>query len=104
MERRALQVLLDYGLPFDQDKPMEGFAFDFAVPGLSLLVEVDGRRWHRHPSRKARDRAKEAVAKRNGWALVRLTTEDLEGRLRAAFDARAEEVEAEASRLARGSS
>ena len=47
--------------------------FDFAVPKLRLLVEIDSRRWHSHPSRKNRDRYKSRLAEDEGWKLVRVT-------------------------------
>ena len=86
LERRALRVLIDYGMPFDQEKPLEGFYYDFSVPSLNLLIEVDSPTYHKQLSRQRIDRAKDAVAKRMGWKLVRISAPDIEGKVQAALD------------------
>ena len=91
LEIRARKTLIEYGLPFGQDKRIGPWKFDFAVPSLALLIEVDGRSYHRH--RWGRDRAKTNEAIRAGWAVTRLTSEDLEGRLTAALDSRVEQLD-----------
>lgn len=91
LEIRARRALMDYGLPFEEQKPIGPWEFDFAVPSLALLIETDGRTYHRH--RKGKDRAKANEAVRAGWAITRLTSEDLEGRLVAALDYRVEQLE-----------
>ena len=92
LEREALRVLVNFGLPFDQEKPIENFFYDFCVPGLNLLVEVDSPSYHDYARRKRVDRIKDAVAKRLGWKLVRVREPDLVGKLQAALDERYNEV------------
>ena len=86
LEREALKTLVDYGLNFDQEKTIEKFRYDFAVPALNLLIEIDSHSYHSHPSRKRIDRLKTIIAERAGWKLVRLTGDDIQGKLQAALD------------------
>lgn len=53
------------------------FVWDFAIPSLKLLIEVDGCFWHGCPrcgfeSRNGNDVLKNAFAKERGWALIRV--------------------------------
>lgn len=89
LESRARRTLIDYGLPFEEQKPLERWIFDFAVPVLALLIETDGR-YHRF--RKKKDRAKKKAGEKLGWMVTHLTSEDLEGKLVAALDRRFDEV------------
>jgi very-short-patch-repair endonuclease len=50
------------------------FRFDFAIKPLRLLLEIDSKKWHNHPSRKARDKRKEQFAKAEGWEVARVST------------------------------
>jgi very-short-patch-repair endonuclease len=92
LESRARRTLIDYGLPFEEQKPIERWIFDFAVPMLALMIETDGRY---HQFRMKKDRAKTKSAEKLGWAVVHLTSDDLEGKLVAALDKRFDEVEAQ---------
>jgi len=57
--------------------PMAGFIFDFAVPKLRLILEVDSRSYHSSWKARRRDSHKDAWAEKNGWKLVRLRHPDL---------------------------
>ena len=70
------------------------FQFDLAVPALRLLIEVDGRRWHSHPSRKANDRRKDQFAVKEGWTVSRVQYPDVAGKTAAAIHRREEELAA----------
>ena len=48
------------------------FIFDFAIPRLRLLLEINSRRWHARPRRQKRDRAKAKAAQASHWELVAL--------------------------------
>lgn len=48
------------------------FIYDFAVPKIRLLIEVDSKTYHRGNRKLARDREKDALARREGWAIVRV--------------------------------
>ena len=74
LEKRARETLLDLGYHFRQEHQVGKFFYDFALPALRILVEVDGYRWHAH--RAHRDRAKTRLAENAGWGLdylVKLT-------------------------------
>ena len=92
LELRARRTLLDYGLPFTEEFALEPWTFDFAIPSLALLVEVDGKV---HQYRRRKDYLKHRDAKAAGWGIVHLTSHDLEGRLRAVLDLRAEKLSAD---------
>lgn len=44
---------------------------DFADPLKRKIVEIDGRRWHSLTQDMERDRARERMARREGWGLAR---------------------------------
>ncbi|MDH3292935.1 MAG: DUF559 domain-containing protein [Acidimicrobiia bacterium] len=46
---------------------------DFAHPGLRIVLEADGRRWHRRDQEMANDRRRDRLAAAHGWGTVRVT-------------------------------
>lgn len=52
--------------------------FDFAIPRLKLLIEIDGDKWHKTKKAQKRDVEIDAVAKNAGWKLQRYHDEDLQ--------------------------
>ncbi len=46
---------------------------DFAHPGLRIVLEADGRTWHRRDSEMAADRRRDRQATANGWVTMRVT-------------------------------
>jgi hypothetical protein len=67
--------------------------FDFAVPVLGLIVEVDSRH-HKH--RCEQDAFKTRCAEKAGWKVVRVAGEDLTGQVQAALALRHDEIYAQA--------
>lgn len=65
----ALQVVLT-NRPHEFEYPLEGYVFDLALLDVRTLVEFDGP-YHKSPSQGATDAAKEAVAKKHGFVVVR---------------------------------
>ena len=65
-------LLLQSGHRFIQEYKLKKFIYDFAVPRLRLLIEVDSRSYHSYPRQKARDRAKTKLADEDGWFLLRV--------------------------------
>ncbi|HEX3240028.1 MAG TPA: DUF559 domain-containing protein [Solirubrobacterales bacterium] len=56
LERLFRPIALGAGLPLPKTKEMvNGFEVDFYWPDLKLVVETDGRRYHRTPLAQARD-------------------------------------------------
>ena len=74
---------------------------DFAHPELRIIVEADGRRWHRRDQEMAEDRRRDRVAASHGWLTLRVTWAEVTKRpaattheLRAAVDARTQLLQA----------
>jgi very-short-patch-repair endonuclease len=83
LEARLDAVLASIGLtgalheyPLPTDGSMEGFV-DRAFPEAMLIAELDGRRWHARMEAMARDRRRDRIATRHGWATVRVLDEEL---------------------------
>jgi very-short-patch-repair endonuclease len=70
-ERKVRKSLLGCGFFVESEFHVGPFTYDFAIPKLNLLIELDSKRWHSLSSRKDRDRRKEEVAKEAGWDLKR---------------------------------
>lgn len=70
-ERYAKKVLMASGWHFVQNYKIESAFFDFAIPQLSLLIEIDSKSYHRYPRQKSNDRRKDALAAQNHWNLHR---------------------------------
>jgi len=78
IELEARRAVLATGYRFNEEFELGPFRYDLAIPALRLLLELDSRRWHRHPSRIARDRKKDQLAKVEGWTLARVSTKQAE--------------------------
>jgi hypothetical protein len=62
------------GLPMpDSKQVVNGFEVDFHWPGLGLVVETDGLRYHRTPSAQARDRLRDQAHVAAGLTVLRFT-------------------------------
>ena len=60
LERRFLPIARRAGLPLPQTgQQLNGFKVDFYWPGLGLVVETDGLRYHRTAAQQARDRLRD---------------------------------------------
>jgi len=87
-------IAMAAGLPLPLTKQMEnGFEVDFSWPGLGLIVETDGLRYHRTPSTQARDAQRDRAHVLAGMTPLRFTHYEIK------FESR--KVEAELSRIAR---
>lgn len=45
--------------------------FDFGIPELMFLFEVDGDHWHDNPEAKKKDAEIDRIAKSKGWSVIR---------------------------------
>ncbi len=62
------------GLPLPRSKAeVNGFEVDFFWPGLSLVVETDGLRYHRTAAAQARDRLRDQTHTAAGLTPLRFT-------------------------------
>lgn len=74
LERRFLRLCKTHGI----DKPetnvlIGGYLVDFVWRDRRLIVEVDGYRYHRAPSRFERDRERDVQLGLAGWRVLRFT-------------------------------
>jgi very-short-patch-repair endonuclease len=56
---------------------VNGFEVDFYWPGLGLVVETDGLRYHRTPAEQARDRLRDQAHTAAGMRPLRFTHEQV---------------------------
>ena len=74
LERRFLPIARAAGLPRPQTQVyVNGFKVDFYWPGLGLVVETDGLRYHRTPAEQARDRLRDQAHSAAGLTPLRFT-------------------------------
>jgi very-short-patch-repair endonuclease len=78
LEQRFLPLARRAGLPVPLTKQIVNrFEVDFWWPGLGLVVETDGLRYHRTPAEQARDRLRDQVHTAAGLANLRFTHEQV---------------------------
>jgi Protein of unknown function (DUF559) len=74
LERYFLPVAREAGLPLPETGSLlNGFEVDFFWPGLGLVVETDGLRYHRTPAEQARDRLRDQAHTAAGLTPLRFT-------------------------------
>ncbi|HET8975316.1 MAG TPA: DUF559 domain-containing protein [Solirubrobacterales bacterium] len=74
LERRFLPLVRRAGLPRPETGVrLNGYKVDFHWPGLGLVVETDGLRYHRTPAQQARDRVRNHAHARAGLTSLRFT-------------------------------
>jgi very-short-patch-repair endonuclease len=74
LERHFLRIVRAAGLPLpDTQVKGEGHRIDFYWPELGLVVETDGLRYHRTPSRQARDNRRMQAHAAAGRIAVRVS-------------------------------
>jgi very-short-patch-repair endonuclease len=74
LERRFLPIARQAGLaPPQTRRRVNGYRVDFYWPGLGLVVETDGLRYHRTPAQQARDRRRDQAHAASGLTVLRFT-------------------------------
>jgi Protein of unknown function (DUF559) len=74
LERRFLPIARAAGLPPPlTGQRLNGFKVDFWWPGLGLVVETDGLRYHRTPAQQMRDRRRDQAHAAAGLTPLRFT-------------------------------
>jgi uncharacterized protein DUF559 len=74
LERLFLPIARRAGLPEPLTRyRLNGFRVDFYWPGLGLVVETDGLRYHRTPAEQARDRLRDQAHAAAGLTPLRFT-------------------------------
>lgn len=56
----------------DAEFKLGTFIYDFAIPKLGLLLELDSKRYHTNKRHRIRDNAKDKNAANQGWTLKRV--------------------------------
>jgi very-short-patch-repair endonuclease len=78
LERWFLPLARTAGLPRPlTSKHVNGFEVDFYWPGLGLVGETDGLRYHRTPAAQTRDRLRDQTHARAGLTPLRFTHEQI---------------------------
>lgn len=73
IEKRFISFLHTNSILYEYQYFLNGKYFDFYIPLMNLLVEVDGEYWHRFPQAIKNDLEKHVIAKEAGFKLLRLT-------------------------------
>jgi len=70
--REALEFLVKEGWFIVAEFTLEKkFIYDFSIPKLRMLIEIDSHSYHQFAKQIKRDKRKTAWAKEHGWHLVR---------------------------------
>lgn len=73
LEKRFESFLVENKIEYCFQYFLNGKYYDFFLPSLNLLVEVDGEYWHRLPAAIKNDIEKHIIAKESGNKILRLT-------------------------------
>jgi len=87
-ERKLVQIFNELEIEFETQKIISGKIYDFFVPSVNLLIEVDGTYWHAYGllpeemnamQRKSvkNDKKKNIIAKGYGYELIRVWEHEL---------------------------
>ncbi len=80
LERRFLGIARAAGLPAPEtQRHVNGFKVDFFWPGLGLVVETDGARYHRTAAQQTRDRVRDQRHAAAGLTPLRFTHAQVAG-------------------------
>jgi very-short-patch-repair endonuclease len=81
LEEALLRLCDDHGIPRPETNTrIEGIEVDAVWRDARLVVEIDGFRYHRAPSRFESDREKDVMLELMGWRVLRFTGRQLEDR------------------------
>ena len=73
LEEALLRLCDDHGIPRPETNThIEGIEVDAVWRDERLIVEVDGYRYHRAPSRFESDREKDVTLELKGWRVLRI--------------------------------
>jgi very-short-patch-repair endonuclease len=81
LEEAFLRLCDSHGIPRPETNTrVEGLEVDFIWRDARLVVEVDGYRYHRSPTRFEWDHEKDVILGENGWRVLRFTGRQVEER------------------------
>lgn len=96
IERRLLRTLWGLNVNVVSQYPFGPYRLDFAIPGLKLCIEADGKDYHSSPIQKAHDRKRDAYLKSFGWKTLRFSGSEINGNINRVV----KKIEAEMSKKA----
>ena len=76
-ELRMAAVFDRYGIPFEQEKPMDGCIADFFLPVMNRVVEVDGGHHYANPEQRQSDLRRDAHFLRKGILTTRIPNSEV---------------------------
>lgn len=77
IEIKTKAVLTQLDVSFKFQYPLGGKVYDFYIPQIQLLIEVDGDYWHSLPENIENDAIKNQIAEDYGLKLVRFSESDI---------------------------
>jgi very-short-patch-repair endonuclease len=81
LEEAFLRLCDDHGIPRPETNTrIEGIEVDAVWRDRRLVVEIDGYRYHRAPTRFESDREKDVMLQLKGWRVMRFTARQIENR------------------------
>jgi very-short-patch-repair endonuclease len=91
LEKEAREALEKLHVKAFAEYPAGRFIFDFAIPKLRMLIEVDSVTYHRRWRNVRTDEKKNQWAHKNLWHLVRIRAPDIGQQVAHAVKKRAQE-------------
>jgi len=80
-EMKFIEYLNSLHIPFDHQFPLitprGSWLYDFYIPSMNLLVEIDGEFWHSRPLSVNRDKIKNKIAKEHKLTVARISDSNL---------------------------
>lgn len=64
-------------MKFEPQFPIDRMTVDFAFPEEMLVVECDGKYWHRTPKQLHRDQKRDALLLQKGWYVLRFKEDNI---------------------------
>lgn len=76
-EIMAGEWLKSHNVPFEHQKKIGRWSFDYFINDIGLVVEIDGAFWHSSPIAIGRDRRKDAAITEMGLEIIRVDAESV---------------------------
>lgn len=92
LEKEAREALEQLHVKAFAEYPIGRFIFDFAIPKLRMLIEIDSVTYHRRWHNMLADKRKNEWAQKNLWHLVRIRAPDIAQQVVHAVMKRAQEL------------
>jgi very-short-patch-repair endonuclease len=77
-------MLIDLGIVFIPQHPVDRCILDFYLPDLDMVIECDGDYWHSLPGAKRRDQKRDYWLQSKGYIVIRISETDIKADCRRA--------------------